>query len=259
MEPQAAAQRSKCLDAVDTAVTAITCLHSAPSGAVAAAAAAAPDGSTQLSSCEPVEPQPASPCTFPMLPSVSHPSLVAVPKPVPLTNASLPAPQPAIDFVPCIAAEDAALHGHTSSALQLNLQACHSNVDTSLPLPLDPPSLPRQTVPTVGEDVLPVAPQAVPDQAGQAETSSDQHSLCSPSNTAAIDHDGLSSLVLSPSQSCNASLQEDCLIQGTEPGEPSCHLPKATCMPNHIIAYHFTKAPFRIHKCGIATDCGMTI
>ena len=28
-------------------------------------------------------------------------------------------------------------------------------------------------------------------------------------------------------------------------------------MPNHIIAYHNTKAPF--HECGIATDCGMTI
>ena len=145
METQAATQTSRCMDAVDTAVTASTCLHSAPGGAVAAA----PNGSTHLSSFSlHVEPQPAVTSwvaallpTFPMLPAVSQTSLVAAPSPVPPTNASLPALQPALDIVPSIVAGDAALHDHTSSTLQLDLQACHGNVGTSLPLPLDPPSL----------------------------------------------------------------------------------------------------------------------
>ena len=103
----------------------------------------------------------------------------------------------------------------------------HGTVDTSLSLLLDPPSLPHQSEATLGEGVdgtsthLAVLP-VVLDQAAQADAVSDQHLPCSPSNIAVGDLNMLSSLVPSPSQSCNASLEEECYIQGTVPGELSC-------------------------------------
>ena len=167
-------------------------------------------------------------------------------------SASLLALQPALDILPPTAALDTALHDTTRSTPQLALQACHDRslpcvpasqrilptdsgcssllphgtVDTSLSLSLDPPSLPHQSEATLGERVdgtsthLAVLP-VVLDQATQADAVSDQHLPCFPSNTAG-DLNVLSSLVPSPSQSRNASLKEECYIQGTVPGELSC-------------------------------------